>query len=208
MNRPMVIAVVLSAVVGAACTSDATRTALPSGPAAVTDASQDHSTAEVQPTDHGTTRDTGSADTSGAGTPGSGSEPGATAGTTRSTNAVTTTTTTTTTTTPLRLVTQGAVVLVANASQVDGAAGRLTERLRQAGFTLQKATSSAGLETNLAISKVYVLPGSEAVARSVAAFLGGLPLAYMPTPVSIKGGPEMLGYATVVVMMGQDLAHG
>lgn len=96
--------------------------------------------------------------------------------------------------------------MVANASNVDGAAQRMTDELAFRGFTTAKAVSAAGIETDLETSKVYVLPGSEAVARSVARLLGGLRLAYMPTPISIKGGPANLNGATVVVMLGSDLA--
>jgi hypothetical protein len=40
----------------------------------------------------------------------------------------------------------------------------------------------------------------------VSRFLGDVPVAYMPTPISIKGGPINLGSATVVVMLGADKA--
>ncbi len=112
----------------------------------------------------------------------------------------------TTTTEPL--VTTGAVVMVANASNVDGAASRLTARLDSLGFSTQKATTADGIESQLATTKIYVKPGSEAVARSVARVLGVSELAYMPTPISIRGGPINLGAATIVVMLGADKAGG
>lgn len=181
----------------AGCTSKATRSALPTSPdgrpAPVT------VPAEASP---GVTQDAQAPQVTSE----SGGEPAGE--TTASTDPTTTTTKpprrTTTTTEPL--VTTGAVVMVANASNVDGAANRLTEKLQIAGFTTQRAVTASGIEPDLANTKVYVKPGSEAVARSVSRFLGDVPISYMPTPISIQGGPINLGSATVVVMLGSDKA--
>ncbi len=129
---------------------------------------------------------------------------------TSSTTSTSTTTTTalppTTTSTTIPIVTEGAVVLVANATNVPGAAGRLTAELQSVGFQLMKATDAAGNEEFLDVSKIYVRPGGEAVAESIARLLGGITIAPMPTPIWITGANAALGDATVVVMLGKDLA--
>jgi hypothetical protein len=109
-------------------------------------------------------------------------------------------------TTPV-LVTQGATVVVANASRVDGAAGRLSERLTDAGFTLGEPTDSA--EGPLETTKVYYnasVPEAQPVAQSVVAALGGgaITLEPLPTPAPTESGD--IGDATVLVAMGNDTA--
>lgn len=118
----------------------------------------------------------------------------------------TTSTTTTTTTTTIPLVTAGATVLVANAADVPGAAAKLTSELGALGFQMAEPTNADGLEERLEVSKVYYLAPGQAVAESIARVLGNVVVAPMPTPVSISGGPDQLGAATVVVMLGRDLA--
>jgi hypothetical protein len=117
----------------------------------------------------------------------------------------TTTTIPPTTTTTVALVTDGAIVLVANATAVPGGAGRLTKELAAAGFQTAKATDAGGDEEMLALTKVYFLPAGEAVATSLARALG-VPLARMPTPAPITDATLGLGDATVLVMLGKDLA--
>ncbi len=124
--------------------------------------------------------------------------------TTSSTSTSSTTTTTTTTTIPL--VTEGAVLIVANASEVDGAARKLTDELAAKGFAMGDPLNAAGVEKKLDVSKVYFLPDARPVAESVALLLGGLATAAMPTPVWIQGANAALGGASVVVMLGADLA--
>ena len=131
--------------------------------------------------------------------------------TTSTTSATTTTSTTSTTiapptTTTEPLVVQGGVVKVANASGVDGAAGQVTDALAALGFTTNGPTNAAGIDENLAASKIYVIAGSEAVAESVSKLMGGIPVSRMPTPAWITGGTAGLGDATVLVMLGHDLA--
>lgn len=131
--------------------------------------------------------------------------------TTTSTTTSTTSTTTTTTTTPpttttIEVVVEGGVLKVANASGVDGAAGKLTLELAALGFQTREPTNAAGPDESLDVSKVYVKPGSEAVARSVAALMGGLEVLAMPSPAWIKGATDGLGDATVLVVLGHDLA--
>lgn len=110
------------------------------------------------------------------------------------------------TTTTESLVVAGGIVKVANASGVDGAAGQVTDALAALGFTTAGPTNAAGIDEDLAESKIYVIAGSEAVAESVSTLMGGLPVTRMPTPAWIKGGTAGLGDATVLVMLGHDLA--
>ena len=128
---------------------------------------------------------------------------------TTSTSTTTTTTTTlpaTTTTTTIPLITEGAVVIVANASNVNGAAAQLREELATRGFHMADATNAAGVEERVDVSKVYFLPAGADVAASIGRVMGGVSVTRMPVPVSITGGPATLGEATVVVMLGKDLA--
>lgn len=129
--------------------------------------------------------------------------------TTTTTTTSTTTTTTlppTTTTTTIPLITEGAVVIVANASDVNGAAALLTDELSALGFHMGAATNTAGVEEKLTVSKVYFMPAGADVAASIGRAMGGILVTRMPVPVSITGGPARLGDATVVVMLGSDVA--
>jgi len=131
--------------------------------------------------------------------------------TSTSTTSTTTPTTTTTTTLPPTtttepLVVEGGIVKVANAAGVDGAAGQVTDELAALGFTTVGPTNAAGIDEDLEESKIYVIAGSEAVAESVSKLMGGLPVTRMPTPAWIKGATAGLGDATVLVMLGHDLA--
>jgi hypothetical protein len=111
-----------------------------------------------------------------------------------------------TTTTVPPMVYTGATVLVANASGVSGTAGQFSKALGQVGFTMATPTNAAGAEAKLTVSKVYYLPGGELVAASAARAMGGVAVAVMPTPVPIKNEAAGLGQATVLVMLGSDLA--
>ena len=131
--------------------------------------------------------------------------------TTTSTSTTTTTTTTTTlppttTSTTIPLITEGATIIVANASGVTGAAALLGQELGSLGFHVFDITNAAGVEERLDVSKVYFLPAGADVATSIGRAMGGILVARMPVPVSITGGPAQLGEATVVVMLGKDLA--
>lgn len=129
--------------------------------------------------------------------------------TSTSTTSTTTTTTTTpaTTTTTIPVITEGAVVIVANASNVNGAASQLSQELAARGFHLADATNGAGNEERLDVSKVYFLPAGADVAASIGRLMGNIAVTRMPVPVWITGGPAALGEATVVVMLGRDLAN-
>ena len=129
--------------------------------------------------------------------------------TTNTTTTSTTTTTTlpaTTTSTTIPLITEGAVIIVANASGVTGAAAQLSQELAALGFHIFDVTNSAGVEEKLDVSKVYFLPAGAEVATSIGRVMGGIVVTRMPVPVSITGGPAALGDATIVVMLGKDRA--
>lgn len=126
------------------------------------------------------------------------------------TSSSTTTSTTTTmpfpTTTTLPLSTAGGVVKVANATDVVAAAQRLTDEFAALGFAVAEPTNGAGKDEELAVSKIYVMPGSEAIAASVSYLMGGVEILRMTTPAWISGGTAALGDTTVLVMLGSDLA--
>ena len=126
--------------------------------------------------------------------------------TTTTASTTTTTTSTTTTTTTIPLVTAGAIVKVANASNVGGAAGLLTATLADLGYTVREATNAAGWEENLDVTKVYSREEARPAAESIARLLGGVVVERLPTPVPIRDAMEGLGDANVVVMLGKDLA--
>ncbi len=105
------------------------------------------------------------------------------------------------------LVTEGAVVVVANSSGINGAATRMTDRLAIAGFRMGDPTN--GSEGQLQITKVYFDPSNDsaqAVAESVRLALGGgdIELFEMGVPAPVESGE--IGDATVLVSMGNDAA--
>lgn len=105
--------------------------------------------------------------------------------------------------TPVR---EGATVVVANASRVNGAAGRMTERLTAAGYTMGAATNStAGQIETTVVYYDAANASAQAVAETVRTDLGGEPITVeaIPVPPPIEGA---LGDATVLVMMGNDTA--
>lgn len=115
--------------------------------------------------------------------------------------------TTTTTTTTVAVVTEGAKLVVANASGINGAAGRLSDRLAAAGFSTGTATNST--EGQLPTTKVYYDPANEAakaVADSVRSVLGGgaIEVLEMGVPAPVESGD--IGDASIVVAMGNDVA--
>ncbi len=114
------------------------------------------------------------------------------------------TTTTTATSTTAPFVTEGATVVVANANSVGGSAGRMSQALEDAGFTMGEPVN-ATLE--LEESKVQYdesVASAEAVADSVARALGGVVTEPVPTPPPIQG--EDLGDAGVLVLLGNAQA--
>ena len=112
---------------------------------------------------------------------------------------------TTTTTTEPPFVTEGATVVVANASGVPGSAGRMTTELATLGFVMAEATNST--QSGLTASIVQYDPtiaAAQAVAESVARSMGGLIVEAVPTPPPVEGGS--LDSAGVLVLLGTDQA--
>ena len=95
---------------------------------------------------------------------------------------------TTTTTTEPAFVTDGATVVVANASGVPGSAGRMTTELAALGFVTATAINST--QAGLAASIVQYDPtiaAAQAVAESVARSMGGLTVEPVPAPPPVEG---------------------
>jgi hypothetical protein len=121
----------------------------------------------------------------------------------------TTTTAPPTTTTTLAYVTEGARVIVANASGINGAAGRLTDRLEIVGFTMRAATNASDAIGQLDTSQIHYAPDDAkalAIAESLqAAFGGGPELVELSTPAPVSD-PDSTGSFKVLVLMGNDIA--
>lgn len=95
-------------------------------------------------------------------------------------------------------------MLVANASRVPGAAQRLTTKLGNVGFVMATPVNAAGSDERLDVTRIYARDVTDPVARSVSRVMGGAEVLRMPTPVPVETG--LAGDATVVVMLGRDLA--
>jgi hypothetical protein len=113
---------------------------------------------------------------------------------------------TTVPTTTFVAVTSGARVVVANASSINGAAGRLTDRLGLEGFTTGPAANSS--EGELQTTKIYYDPTNAAakvVADSVSVALGGgaITVTELAIPAPVDSGE--IGDASVLVAMGNDI---
>ncbi|WP_154723511.1 LytR C-terminal domain-containing protein [Ilumatobacter coccineus] len=117
--------------------------------------------------------------------------------------ATSTTSSTTTTTTVAPLVTEGATVVVANASIVGGTAGRMSDQLGLSGFTTGTPTNGA---EKLDESVVYYTDddGAQAVAESVARALGDVDALAMPDEIPTETG-ELDG-GQVLVLLGNNQA--
>jgi hypothetical protein len=100
---------------------------------------------------------------------------------------------------------EGATVVVANASNVNGAAGRLSTALEGKGFTMADATNAT---SRLEVSTIYynaANPNALAVATTVSSLMGTVTIAETPTPVPIEGGVLPEG-VDVLVLLGSDKA--
>jgi hypothetical protein len=118
---------------------------------------------------------------------------------------VTTAASAVTTTTEPQLVTEGATVIVANASGIGGSAGQMTEQLAAVGFETGPPTNAT--TGSIEDSLVYYDPGiaaAEAVAESVAFVMGGLEVDTVPEPPPVEG--QTLDGAGVLVMLGTNEA--
>ncbi len=109
-------------------------------------------------------------------------------------------------TTTIPLVTEGAVMIVANASNVTGAAAKLTADLQALGFTAVPPTNATAWDTALDTTKIYATAEATTVAEALASVLGGVPIMVMPTPAPIDGATAGLNGASVLIMLGKDLA--
>ncbi len=111
-----------------------------------------------------------------------------------------------TTTTQFVPTVDGATVVVANASTVNGAAGVLTTALQGRGFTTAKATNANVKQDATTILYDPTNTGALAVAQSLAVILGNPVVQEVPTPAPIEGGVLPDG-ASVIVMLGSDKAN-
>ena len=98
----------------------------------------------------------------------------------------------------------GFKVLVANASGVTGSAGQMTTALQAQQFVVTQPLNADPSVGKLATTIVYYVPGFEAQATLVADVLGGVQILPVAAPPPVEGGS--LGEATVLVMLGTDLA--
>lgn len=132
-----------------------------------------------------------------------GSADGGTAAPTESTtpSTVESTATSSTTSTLPPLVTEGATVVVANASGVPGSAGRMSDELAGAGFTMAEATNSTGPQLEQSVVQYDPsVAAAQDVANSVARVMGGLTVETVASPPAVEGGS--LGDAGVLVLLG------
>ena len=95
-------------------------------------------------------------------------------------------------------------VQIANASGVSGSAGLLTTELQGKGYIVQPAINKSEITPRQTTTVVYYLLGSEAAAAQVASELGGVATSPMPTPIPTETGS--LGEASVLILLGTDLA--
>ena len=98
----------------------------------------------------------------------------------------------------------GFKVMVANASGVTGSAGQMSTALQAQQFIVTQPTNAAETVGKQTATKVYYVAGYESGAAAVAQVLGGVPIEAVPTPPPVESGD--LGEATVLVMLGTDLA--
>lgn len=94
------------------------------------------------------------------------------------------------------------VVLVANASGVQGAAGAQSEAIQAGGYQILPAANAA---ENVESTQVLATAGFEADAAALAAQIGAPPESVAPVP---DPPPVDLAGANVLVMLGPDLAQG
>jgi hypothetical protein len=95
-------------------------------------------------------------------------------------------------------------VQIANASGVSGSAGLLTTEMQGRGYIVQPAINKNEATPKQTVTVVYYLLGSEAPAAQVARELGGVATSPMPTPIPTETGS--LGEASVLILMGTDVA--
>lgn len=115
-----------------------------------------------------------------------------------------------TTTTMPPLVTEGAIVIVANANGLSGSAGAMTRALELAGFEMAEPTDASSTIEELEESVIYydtAEPNAQIVADSLAVVVGGVAtVSPLPdgTPPTADG---TMGGADVLFMLGLDKAN-
>lgn len=126
-----------------------------------------------------------------------------------STTTATTTTSATTASGEFEYVTEGAVVVVANASRVNGAAGLLSDGLGAVGFTVTEPTNSADDVENIETTQIFYSPGdaaAQAVAENLGLAFGGGDIVVEEVAVPAPTESGDLGEGTVLVLLGNDVA--
>lgn len=92
-------------------------------------------------------------------------------------------------------------VQVANATDISGAAGRLTNELTVAGYIGLPAINAPAEVTPLSQSIIYYEPNYLADANQIASLLGATPNQVLPLPVP---SPIVTDSAHVIVVIGDD----
>ncbi len=92
-------------------------------------------------------------------------------------------------------------VQVANATDISGAAGRLTNQLTVAGYIGLPAINAPAEVTPLSQSIIYYEPNYLADANQIASLLGATPNQVLPLPVP---SPIVTDSAHVIVVIGDD----
>ena len=109
----------------------------------------------------------------------------------------------TTTTSTVPLVFDGATVVVANGNIVGGSAGRMSDVLAGAGFTMgEPVTASVKIDDSI----VYytAVAGAEPVAETLGIILGGVTVEPLPAPIPTES--ETLDDAQVLLVLGNNEA--
>ncbi len=107
--------------------------------------------------------------------------------------------------TTIPVVKEGATVVVANASGVNGAAGQLTTALEGDGYTMAKATNATSKTEITTVHYHPANPNALAVATTLAGTLGGAAVSEVPSQAPIEGGALPTG-VDVLVLLGSDKA--
>jgi hypothetical protein len=108
------------------------------------------------------------------------------------------------TTAPPALVTEGAIVVVANGNTVGGSAGRMSETLGTAGYNMGTPVNAGQTIDDSIIYFDPTNPSAQAVAESVGRTLGNVSVLTISTPAPTENGS--LGEAGVLVVLGNNQA--
>lgn len=108
------------------------------------------------------------------------------------------------TTAPPALVTEGAIVVVANGNTVGGSAGRMSETLGTAGYNMGTPVNAGQTIDDSIVYFDPTNPSAQAVAESVGRTLGNVSVLTISTPAPTENGS--LGEAGVLVVLGNNQA--